>query len=400
VSDAEVYSAAFAKDPYPFYARWREEAPAWWSDELGGYVLSRYSDVRRAFGDGTAFRQSQRWERGLTDALGAPPLVALDPPLHTVVRKTFGEPFRPRALEEGMAAAVTSAVAEIVDGLDPDAPFELNRDVSLRMSMAVIATLIGSENSPELGGLYSAVLDSLRAVRTNQADGAEEHAGREAGRTLIGYLTELRHAGVNTGGLDLICAVLETDALAEPDIVLTCANLLIAGVETTVGGVATAMAALLTDPQAPAAVRADPSLLRRAFDEGLRWMSPVQMVGKQVTAPVTLGGRKLEPGDEVVLVLGSANRDPERYAEPDRYWLDRPNRDHIAFGSGAHLCLGAPLARLEARVLMGALLDTFGDLSLAGPIEYGGAPSARAPLEVWLSPGPVGARPPEPALRR
>lgn len=387
MTDTELFSDAFLEDPYPFYRGWREQAPVWWSERLGGSVLSRYADVRRAFGDGQAFRQSQKFERGLTEALGAPPLVAMDPPVHTLVRSAFSGPFRPRALEELMGSAVREAVGAAIGGLVDGRAFELGREVSTPVGMAVVARLIGSDDSPQLGGLYSAVLNSLRRVRMNQADG-EEEAGRAAGAELIAYLHDLRSRSVRTGGLDLVTTIATGHGLDEAEIITTCANLLIAGVETTVGGVATMIYALLTHESDLNGVRADPDLGRRAFDEALRWVSPVQIIGKQVAGPVTLDGHRLEAGDEVFLLVGSANRDPERYREADRYRLDRVNRDHLAFGSGMHLCLGAPLSRLEGRLIVNQLLARFPTLDLVdrdAPLDWGGGPSARAPAELWLT---------------
>ncbi len=387
MSDAELFSEAFSEDPYPFYAGWRTAAPVWWSERLGGHVVSRYAGVRKGFADAQAFRQSQQFERGFTEALGAQPLVAIDPPAHDVIRKAFSGPFRPRALEEQMSAAVKRVVEQVIAGLEDSVAFELNRDLSTPVAMAVVARLIGSDDSPELGRLYAAVLNSLRRVRMNQADAADAELGRDAGRQLIDYLHDLRTRSVRTDGLDLVSTVELSDGLTTRDIVTTCANLLVAGVETSVGGIATTIHALLTHPAALEAVRADAGLARRAFDEGLRWVSPVQIIGKQVAQPLGVDGCRLAAGDEVFLLVGSANRDPDRYHDPDRYRLDRANRDHLAFGSGLHLCLGAPLARLEARVLIAQLFARFANLELADPaavLGYGGAPSARAPTELWL----------------
>lgn len=383
--DERLGSAAFLADPYPAYAEWREQAPVWFSERLGGFVVSRFADVRGVLGDAQGFRQSQAWERGLTDALGARPLVALDPPEHAAIRRAFSPPFRPRALEAEMTAVVERAVAAALDPLAAGEPFELNA-VSMRLSMAVVAALIGSEDSPELARRYATVLDALRQVRVNQAGDDVVAAGQAAGRELIGYLRDLRSQGTRTGGLDLVRTVQESSELDVDAIVTTCANLLIAGVETTVGGVATAVYGLLTHPERCAEVRADPRLAGRAFDEGLRWISPVQMVGKQVAEPRTVAGQELEPGAELILLLGSANRDAERYEDAGTYRFDRRHRDHLAFGSGIHLCLGAPLARLEGRLLIAGLLERFGGLRLdpAREVEFAGGPSARAARVLWL----------------
>jgi cytochrome P450 len=385
LTDAELFSRSFLEDPYPIYSRWRDRAPVWWSERLGGHVVCRYADVRRGFSDARAFRQSQRFERGFTEALGAPPLVAIDPPGHTVLRKAFSSPFRPRALERQMGSAVERAVMAAIGRLG-DGEFELSRDVSTPVAMSVVASLIGSDDSPELGRLYNAVLDSLRRVRMNQAEG-DEQSGRDAGARLIDYLHGLRERRVRTDGLDLVSTITAAEGLDERQIVTTCANLLVAGVETTVGGVATTMYALLSHGPELEAVRADATLARRAFDEALRWVSPVQIIGKQVTQAVAIGEWTLAPGEEVFLLVGSANRDPERYERPDQYRLDRAARDHLAFGSGLHLCLGAPLSRFEARLIITRLTERFPRLELAdpeAPLQWASGPSARAPAELRL----------------
>jgi cytochrome P450 len=387
VSDSELFSSAFFSNPYPFYARWREASPVWRSDRLGGLVVSRYADVRRGFGDGRAFRQSQQFERGLTSALGAQPLVATDPPAHARIRRAFSGPFRPRALEQRMGVAVQRAAARVISDLKDSVAFELNREVTARIALAVVSTLIGSDDSPELGRLYAAVLDSLRRVRMNQAETADETRGRDAGRQLIEYLHDLRARSVETDGLDLVSTIGPSDGVDTREIVTTCANLLVAGVETSVGGIATTMHALLTHEQECNSVRADGATARRAFDEALRWESPVQIIGKQVAQEVVLNEQRLGVGEEVFLLVGSANRDPARYEDPDQYRFDRANRDHLAFGSGLHLCIGAPLARLEARVIVTQLLARFPKLQLADPnvpLGYDGGPSARAAKELWL----------------
>jgi cytochrome P450 len=389
VTDVELFSAAFAEDPFPIYARWREQAPIWRSQALGGFVVSRFDDVRRGFTDAAAFRQSQAFERGFTAALGPDLLVALDPPRHDAIRRVFAVPFRPQALEREMRRVVEDTVERIVGGLDRDAPFELNGDVSQRMSMAVVASLIGSEDSPELAERYDAVLQSLRRIRMNVAAGEDVRAGEQAGRDLIAYLLARRAGGVDAPGLNLVATMIESPGVDEATIATTCGNLLVAGVETTVGGVATALYALLSRPELANAARTDPAVLRRVFDEALRWVAPVQIIGKQVAQPVELAGVTLVRGDEVFLVVGSANRDPGRYADPDEYVLTRAHSNHMAFGAGAHLCLGAPLARLEARVLLGRLLERFPRLRLDPerlPVRFAGAPSARAPERLWLLP--------------
>jgi cytochrome P450 len=391
VSDATLFSQACRDDPYPFYAEWREHAPVWWSEAMGGYIVTRYADVRRGLSEPERFAQSHRFDGALSDALGLEPLVMLDPPLHTELRRAFGASFRPAVLEARLAPLIERIAGALVGELEPGEPFELNARIGSRVAMDVMAALIGSESTPELRGLYRAVLEYIRVSRMGADaldDGAVE-AGRAAGRDLMRYLGELRDGAPRADGLNLVHVLTESGAIDRKLIVATCANLLVAGVETSTSGIATAMFALLSHSGVEAAVRREPRLARQAFDEALRWNSPLQFVGRRVREPVTLAGTDLDDGDELLLFVGSANRDPERYAQPETFSLGRANTDHLAFGRGIHLCLGAPVVRVEARAIIGRLLERFPGLSLDRDRlpRFSGGPATRVFDELWLVPG-------------
>jgi cytochrome P450 len=386
--DEALFSEHFAHDPYPTYAQWRETAPVWYSERMGAYVVTRGQDVRAGLTDWRSCSQSHKFDGALSDALGIEPLVALNPPLHDELRRVFGVNFRPAALSEMMEPVIARAVDQLVARLDQNEPFELNRSLGKPLAMAVVSALIGSDNRPELGELYLGVLRYIRQSRMDEAGPDEIAAGRSAGRGLMQYLGDQRRRRVRTGGLDIVSGIRETEEISADLIIATCANLLVAGVETSTSGIATAMYGLLTHSEAAAQVRDDPSRARLAFDEGLRWNSPLQFIGKQVAEPLTLAGTELASGDELLLFVGSANRDSERYKDPDEYRIDRSRTDHLAFGTGIHLCLGAPMVRVEARTLINRLLNAFPDLRLDPdrPPSYAGGPSTRILEELWLAP--------------
>jgi cytochrome P450 len=386
VTDAELFSEEFVQSPFPFYEKWRDEDPIWWSDRLSGHVVSRYADVRGGFARPDLFRQSRRFQSGFVNSIGPDLLSVLDPPRHTAVRSAFSAPFRPRGLETQLRSIVETVVDGLVDELHPGQAFDLAA-LTTRLTMAVMAALMGSEASPELYELYAAILESLRRVRMNLADEADIKRGADAGRALQEYVLRMRDREATVEGPDLITTTPLGDAIDRATLATVCAQLLVAGVETTVAGVATTVFALLTHRDAMMLVRGDLSVAKRAFDEGLRWVSPVQIMGRTVAQSVTIAGRELSPGDEVFLLIGSANRDPSEYEDPDSFVVDRRRPDHLAFGSGIHLCLGAPLSRLEGAVLLSRLLRRFPELDFDPDHDvpsFVGAPSARGLPELWL----------------
>ena len=169
---------------------------------------------------------------------------------------------------------------------------------------------------------------------------------------------------------DLISALVAVeergDVLSEPELVVMCSLLLIAGHETTVNLIGNGMLALIEHPAALEQLRSHPGLIQSAVEELLRFDSPVQLTGRIASQPVELGGQTIAAGDWVLPLLGAANRDPLQFAEPDRLDLERNPNPHLAFGRGIHFCLGAPLARLEGQIAIGALVQRFSKLELAG----------------------------------
>ncbi len=189
---------------------------------------------------------------------------------------------------------------------------------------------------------------------------------------MIRYFMALLAAKRHEPAADLLSALIsardEGDGLSENELVSMAFLLLVAGHETTVNLIGNGMLALLLDPGELARLRADPSLLPRAVEELLRHVNPVNNATFRLAAsPIDIGGVRIGRGEAVLVALSSANRDPSRYADPDRLDVGRDSSGHLAFGHGIHYCLGAPLARLEAEIAFGGLLARFGSIRLAVP---------------------------------
>jgi cytochrome P450 len=383
----DLLSEELAQDPYPHYERWRDGARAWRSSDLDAWVISRFSDVRAGLANHRALRQSQRFEGALNDALGLVTMVSLDPPRHAEVRDFFRPHFRPGALE-AMEPLLASAADRLLDGLQPGRPFVLS-DVTKPLAGEAMALLVGSEEPDRLIDLSAAVLDYLRKTRVRAHSDDDRRSGCDAGRELIAYLASLRGRMPELEGPGLVRRLPPAEDRDAITLLGMCASVLVAGVETSVSGFDTTLRTLVEHPEAMDAIRADERLARTAFDEALRRTSPIQAFGRVAGEPIELGESRLEPGDEVLLFVGSANRDPASYDDPAAFSLSRSRRDHLAFGTGVHLCLGAPLVRLQAQVLLPRLLARFPRLGLdpaSAEPRFGGAPLLRILDHVVLSP--------------
>jgi cytochrome P450 len=382
LSDAELAAPGFAADPYPTYGRWRRDSPVWWSDRLDAYVISRYADVRLLLTRPEHFAQSRRYEGAMIDAFGRDTLVILEGSRHAEVRAPVADYFRPRRLARALGGAIAANADRIVAGLAET--FELTRDVSEALVMDSMALLFGVDDTRLLEELYGPLIVYLKRSRALAADDAVKREGQAAGARLVEFLRELTRLRAARPGEDLVSHLLQAGMPGE-EVETVCALTLIGGVDTTVRGLANTLLGVLSTAGELERLRAEPARLENAFDEGLRWLSPLQLKGREVRSAIRLHGLELEPGRAAIGLLGSANRDPQRYPDPDRFDSARRTGDHLAFGFGAHYCVGAPLARLEAAAMLRALLRRFGELAAppAGELSYEG-PVYRSPLELPL----------------
>ena len=366
-------------DPYSHFACLREAAPLYRDERLGAWLVLRYDDVRAAFRDSrlSADRVSPYFERRRTN--GHPEreratfdvltrwIVFTDPPRHTRLRKLVDYAFRPRAVER-MRGWIASLVDELVEELGDEREFDFMERFANPLPVRVIGDLFGvpHENRSDLTRWSEDIL-TLVFGAMHSADRHEraERSLREFSGFLRGVIAERRtHPGEDLVS-DLVAAEERGDVLEEEEIVATCVLLLFAGHETTRNLLANGLKAILEHDAARTALASDPSGMPGAVEEVLRFDGPTKAMWRQVVEPVEYGGQRIEPGERVLLVQASANRDPRRFEVPETFDVARGANRHVGFGYSIHYCLGAAIARLEGSIGLGAFLKRFPRASLA-----------------------------------
>jgi pimeloyl-[acyl-carrier protein] synthase len=356
------------QNPYPLYHRLRAEDPVHRSP-LGMWVLTRHADVLAVLRDPRMSRDPRRSQRIellrtsaevdelLSSEEAAPSMLFVDPPDHTRLRALVNKAFTPAAVER-LRPRVEAIVAGLLDRVAGAGAMDVVADLAYPLPVTVICELFGvPEADRDRFRAWSRelvrLLDPLVA-----ADALQQALQARLG--LRGYLRRLiaERRARPTGDLltALIAAEDQGQQLSEAELVSMCALLLVAGHETTVNLIANGTLALLRHPDARASLQADPALAGSAVEELLRYDSPVQFTSRHALVDLDIDGRRVRAGETVVAVLGAANRDPAQFPDPDRLDLARKPNHHVAFGGGIHFCLGAPLARMEARIAIPALL--------------------------------------------
>ena len=375
----ELLSDHAVADPYSHFACLREAAPLYRDERLGAWLVLRYDDVRAAFRDSclsadrvSPYFQRRRAhgaverERATFDVLTRW-IVFTDPPRHTRLRKLVDYAFRPRAVER-MRGWIASLVDELVEELGDEREFDFMERFANPLPVRVIGDLFGvpRENRGDLTRWSEDIL-TLVFGAMHSADRHEraERSLREFSGFLRGVIAERRtHPGEDLVS-DLVAAEERGDVLEEEEIVATCVLLLFAGHETTRNLLANGLKAILEHDAARTALASDPSGMPGAVEEVLRFDGPTKAMWRQVVEPVEYGGQRIEPGERVLLVQASANRDPRRFEAPETFDIARGANRHVGFGYSIHYCLGAAIARLEGSLGLGAFLKRFPRTSLA-----------------------------------
>jgi len=378
---AVLRETGFARDPFPRFRALRERCPVAWSPGLGAWVVTGYDEARTALQDADRYSNRGRitglFERSFTPAQQtalapiirhyASGLINVDPPQHTRLRKVLHAVFRPSVIV-ALAPKVAAAVAALLDRASTAEGFDFIRDFSHPLPVRVVCDLLGipPADVPRLIGWSQRVV----AFQQQTTPGFDlVHASQEALLELRAYLRERIAAARREGGegvLALMAAtVVDGDRLSEDEILGTAVTLINGGHETTTRFLANAIVTLHAAPAVRARLAATPAMMESAVEELLRLVGPFQRDGRVCRADTTLGGQALRAGDFVVILLGAANRDPRQFDAPDDLRPDRAPNKHLAFGYGPHICLGAPLARLEAAIALRAFLGRWPDYGLA-----------------------------------
>ena len=368
----------FIEDPFPSYARLRAESPVHRNPD-GSYFLTRYADVRALLLDD---RMTSDKSLEFPRLFGNTPylehmlhtMVFNDPPRHTRIRKRLAYAFTPKAMAS-WEPRVVEVVDELLEELGSKGEFDLVTDYAYSLPVAIIGALLGV---PKLDrDLFRRWSMAITGPMNNAPTPDMIAAGSAAVEEFKVYFRELIESRRRAPGDDLISALLEVQdeeghELTELELLHNCAFLLNAGHETTTNLIGNSMKALFNAPGQMARLRTEPEIANAAIEEFLRYDSPNQLGGRRTKEDVEIGGVKIPAKTFIWISNGSANRDAEQFSDPDRLDLGRTPNRHLAFGFGIHLCLGANLARLEARNGITRLINRYPDIHpVAAPVGRG-----------------------------
>jgi cytochrome P450 len=356
-------------NPFPLYSNMRKNCPVQYDDKADLWNIYRYEDVRRILTDYVNFSSDFTKASGaqLEDAPFRRSLISSDPPLHRYLRSTISSAFSAASIEQ-LEPRIRGIANEMIDSVIENGSMDLVRDFSYPLPVTVIAELLGIPIEDR--GLFKSWADELiKAIDESAVTGARRNVKLERMQEeMDSYFKKVIIDKKENPGQDLITQLIkaETDnrKLSEEDVLSFCSLLLQAGHITTVNLITNCILSLIQYPDQLAKIKRDSFHLKSAIEETLRYRSPVQVLLRIATKDVVLAGKTVKAGQRVIPCLGSANRDEHVFMDPEVFDIMRDPNPHVAFGAGIHLCLGAPLARLESHVAIDALLNRLQNLEL------------------------------------
>ena len=393
-------------NPYPFYEQLRNQDPIHWDEELGFWVLTHYSDIDSLYTD-ERFSRAQGLMRGfqrLSEADGqiAEPVYHsfsktvfyADPPYHTHLRGLMNHAFTPRRVER-LRPYIQKIVNELLDVAQTKVQMDVIHDLAYPLPVMVIAELLGlpASDRSQFKKWSDDLFAILGTVRHKPSDLLERAA--QSLNEMTGYVRDLSHKRRQSPQDDLLTALLAvtedearvcphphgssslhateerireqeaSSSLTEDELVANINILLSTGHETTTHLIGNGLLALLQNREQLERLQAQPALLAPAIEEMLRYDNPVQITYRSALEDAKVKGKLIHKGDLVNSILGSANRDPRRFTDPNRFDITRSEGRHLGFGIGIHFCIGAPLVRLEAEIVFETILRRFPQISLA-----------------------------------
>lgn len=366
-------------NPHPYFARLRSTQPVSWNSWWNGWVLTRYDDVdfilkrsekvsAATVAPAMARATPEQLERRATTFRMLGSFLPLnDPPDHTRLRRLVNKAFTPATVAR-LQPGIERRAKELLDAVEGRDQFEVISDFSHPLTLSVISEMLGipDEDRTEVGTWGAQIVPLVLEGRDNS--GRREVAERvlQEMEQYFRKLLQVRRRGPRN---DLVSALAQAEdaggLLTEDEIVSTCILLIFAGQETTTGLIANAVLALDEHPDQRERLVQQPELMPGAVEELLRYCGTAFAVTRMAKEPFRLREQEIAAGDKILLVLAAANRDPERFPDPDRLDISRNATGHLAFAGGVHYCLGGPLARVEARIGLNQLLARYPHLSPA-----------------------------------
>jgi cytochrome P450 len=374
-----LFSESFKEDPFAVYEKVRAVGNVVWNELLPGWMVVGYEECLSALTDTGDRFAILSGDPELTFWFEAPNVITVDGPQHRRLRGALSPLFTRRAIakwEQRVAEVVQDLLAPLAAGIKS---FDLIADFTM-VPTVIVADMLGV---PE--DRYTDFRRWSHEIVTNLAFGLEDDESRAVLRSTATQINEYikeeieRHRRERPD--DLLTTMLELrgdQAMTSDEIRSTAVLLLVAGYDTTAKTMSNCLIALERHPEQRRQVAADPTLLPQAIEEGLRWLGPVQWNPRRALRDTVLGGQQVTAGDTVFVLNAAANRDPRRWCQAERFDLFREQKSHLGFGYGPHLCLGAPLARLEARVAIEKLLQVAPEYHLRD-IDFGRSLFIRGP---------------------
>jgi cytochrome P450 len=420
----DPFSEAQREDPYPAYSELRRNSPVTKVEKTGAYAVARYADVAFVLRHPELF-SSRTMMTAMSNAIGgsgfagldAPSpadaariaelvrkmpiplgagirdrsLIGADPPVHGPMRNLVNRGFTPRRISE-IEARVRAIARDALDALDGKPDFDIVSEFFMPMPVTVISELLGVE--PERSADFKRWSDCAVAAGTGGAGALGPVAVLEGMSEFTAYLIDIVERRRANPGDDLISTLIRAEegetALTPVEVRMFTLLLLVAGNETTTNLLGNTLLALMEHPDELERVRRDPSRIPALIEEALRYDGPIQYIFREANQDIELSGVKIPAGAMVLPLLGSANRDDAQFPHADRFDVSRNTQGHLAFGLGIHFCLGASLARLEARVALEELLPRFASFERSEPhVRYVDSYLVRGPKHLPLRAAPA-----------
>ena len=400
---AQFLTGNYFINPYPVYRRLHEQSPIFWSEIARAWIVTPFEEVEKGLDGDDIFNQSERMTKASSHLTSEQRenlphiltnlsnwIVFKDPPDHTRLRRLISKSFTPRSIA-AFEPKIESIVSELLDGALAKEVFNLVDDFSFQLPAIVICELLGipREKQWELKRWSDGVAGFTASARitTEQAAHAEEVA-REAEEYLLELFAELRQ-NPNDGLLSKILNAPKdenSDALTDKEIVGLTIQLFFAGFETTEGLIGNMVLAMINNPEQEALLRSNYELIPAAVEETLRFDSSIQKQSRVASVDLEILGQQVKKGDYVHFMIGAANRDPRKFENPDVFDITRKDAANVSFGHGIHFCIGAPLARIEAKIALRQLLERLPSFVLHEPYPtFPELLAVRKPLQLWLS---------------
>jgi cytochrome P450 len=343
---------------YAWFEQMRNNQPVSLEERMGIWQVFRYEDVSKVITDYARF-SSQAF--GVSGSFLKDTLVAKDPPDHRKLRNLVNQAFTPRAVAR-LSDRITQITQELLDAVRSQGRMDVVSDIAFPLPAKVIAELLGVPS--EDWNIFQ------RWARVDSSSPAQQASGQSMQEEMSSYfsalLKERRRSPREDLISDLSVAEVDGERLSESDLVSFCILLLAAGQETTKNLIANAIVCLTDHPDAMQRLVREPALMPTAIEEILRYLPPVWFLFRQTTTDVELAGQHIPANQMVLAWTASANRDPAQFPDPNRFNIEREPNRHLAFGHGIHFCVGAPLARLEAKIVLPMMLEQLKGLQ---PVE-------------------------------